>query len=183
MKKIYGLLAYLLLLVFISGCAETADTLSVQDFWNEEETADNDTMKFVTGLEIIFPKEWRGNIVTDTDIGSYSNTISICEKKNSEAGIGGAVFYLQLLEYIENENIYIINGLDKLLGKYKQGDKEYVLVLAIPGDRQYSEDDVTLINAYTCLNETLDNVIIKTDNMHKFTECGIDDLEWVLYEE
>ncbi len=77
MKKIYGLLAYLLLLVLISGCAGKADTLSVQDFWNEEETADNDTMKFVTGLEIIFPKEWRGNIVTDTDIGSYSNTISI----------------------------------------------------------------------------------------------------------
>ena len=57
MKKIYGLLAYLLLFVFIGGCAGTADTLSLQDFWNEEETADNDTMKFVTGLEIIFPKE------------------------------------------------------------------------------------------------------------------------------
>ena len=53
----YGLLAYLLLFVFIGGCAGTADTLSLQDFWNEEETADNDTMKFVTGLEIIFPKE------------------------------------------------------------------------------------------------------------------------------
>ena len=181
MKRIYGLLIYLLLLVLISGCAGMADTLSVQDFWNEEETADNDTMKFATGLEIVFPKEWRGNIVTDTDIGSDSNTISIFEKKNSEAGIGGAVFYLNFFEY--TEDIFVIRRCDKVLGKYKQGDKEYVLVLIIPGDRQYSEDDATLINSYTRLNETFDNVIIKTDNMYEFTECGIDDLEWVLYEE
>ena len=53
MKKIYGLLAYLLLFVFIGGCAGTADTLSLQDFWNEEETADNDTMKFVDRKSVV----------------------------------------------------------------------------------------------------------------------------------
>ena len=167
--------------VIISGCAGKSDTLLLQDFWNKEETDDNDSMKFVTGLEIIFPKEWRGNIVTDTDISSDSNTISICEKENAQAGIGGAVFYLNFFEY--TEDMHVIMSWDKVLGLYKQGEKEYVLVLVMPGDRQYSEDDEILINAYIRLSETLDDVIIKTDSMHEFTECGVEDLEWVQYEE
>ncbi len=57
-KKICGLLVYLFLLVFISGCAKKSDTLILQDFWNKKETA--------------------------------------------EAGIGGAVFYLNFFEYIED---------------------------------------------------------------------------------
>ncbi len=179
-KKICGLLVYLLLLVFISGCAKKPDTLILQDFWNKKETANKDSMKFVTGLEIIFPKEWQGNIVTDTDTGSDSNTISICEKGNAEAGIGGAVFYLNFFEY--SEDMCVIMNSDKVLGIYEQGEKEYVLVMEMPGDRQYSEDDEILINAYTRLSETLDDVIIKTDEMHGFTECGIEDLEWLQYE-
>lgn len=165
---------------FISGCAKKSDTLILQDFWNKKETADKDSMKFVTGLEIIFPKEWQGNIVTDTGTGSDSNTISICEKGNAEAGIGGAVFYLNFFEY--TEDVCVIMSCDKVLGIYEQGEKEYVLVMEMPGDRQYSEDDEILINAYMRLNETLDDVIIKTDEMHGFTECSIEDLEWVQYE-
>ena len=57
-KKIYGILEYLFLLVFISGCAQRANILILQEFWNQKEVADKDSMKFVTGLEIIFPKEW-----------------------------------------------------------------------------------------------------------------------------
>lgn len=51
-KKIYGILTYLFILVFISGCAQRADVLILQEFWNQKEVADKDSMKFVTGLNM-----------------------------------------------------------------------------------------------------------------------------------
>lgn len=187
-----GMLCVLMLAVFV-GCGkvqesvtdfdkdsvitdgEAADSLLDEDFWRVEDT-NKESVRFSTGLEVVYPESWQGNIV----LREESGTLAFCEKGNADAGIGGELFYLCFYEH-ENDTVVLYDW-DKVLGLYQQGGKEYVLVQDQPGDRQYSEDDEILINAYMRLSETLDDVIIKTDEMQGFTECGIEDLEWVQYE-
>jgi len=84
MKKIYGLLTCLLLLVLISGCARKADTLLLQDFWVEEETADNDSMRFITGLEIIVDMEQMSDNNSFANNDTLKNTTTLTFLKEGE---------------------------------------------------------------------------------------------------
>lgn len=155
--------------------------LSIKDFWKTEATGSNGTLRFATGLEIVFPKGWQGKTVLNSaDELDDTGIVAICEKENAEAGLGGDLFYLYFFEY--TENMTTLNDWEKVLGLYRQGGKEYVLVQDRPGDRCYSEDDQELIDAYLSLSETLEDVVIKTDDMPGFTKCGIEDLEWVRHE-
>lgn len=156
-------------------------SLSIEDFWEIEDIGSekNGTekgVKFATGLEIVYPDIWWGKIELTTDV----NTLAVCEKGNADAGIGGDLFYLCFYEH-ENDTVVLYDW-DKVLGLYQQGGKEYVLVQDFPGDRCYSEDEQSLIDAYMELKNTIDNVVVNTDNMTGYLECGIEDLDWVQYE-
>lgn len=155
--------------------------ISMKDFWKTEGIGSNGTVKFATGLEIVFPEEWQGKTVLySADELDDTGIVAICEKGNADAGIGGDLFYLYFFEY--TQDMTVLYDWEKVLGLYRQGGKEYVLVQDRPGDRCYSEDDQALIDAYLKLNETVEDVVIKTDNMPGFIKCGIEDLEWVRYE-
>lgn len=166
--------------IVTDGGGSSKDLL-VNNFWKTEETGNGGTLKFATGLEIIFPEGWQGKtVLRSADELDDTGIVAICEKGNAEAGIGGDLFYLYFFEY--TEEMTTLYDWEKVLGLYRQGGREYVLVQDRPGDRCYSEDDQALIDAYLKLSETVGEVVIKTDNMPGFTKCGIEDLEWVQYE-
>lgn len=56
------------------------------------------------------------------------------------------------------------------------------MFLTWPGDRQYSEDNQALINAYLELSSMVENVTINTNKMINFAEKDISELEWIVYE-
>ncbi|MCM1540753.1 MAG: M56 family metallopeptidase [Blautia sp.] len=150
------------------------------DFW-EILSDDGKTVRFATGLELVFPEEWRDRIVFETENDNdVVSRLLVCEKGNAEAGIGGILFMLELFEYTEDVTV-VMDG-DVVFGLYKPEDREYVLNMDWPGDRQYSEEDQALIDAYLELSETVGDVTLNTGAMSGFTSCGIDDLEWVIYE-
>lgn len=196
MRKMRVCLLFTLLAAIMAGCAKGTEnisvgnssvldynrevTLNLEDFWKIEEEEDN-TVKFVTGLEVIFPEEWRENIVFETESDNNSfNRLLVCEKGNSEAGLGGILFCLELVEYTENPTV-IMDG-DKVFGLYEQGDKEYALLFTWPGDRQYSEENQALIEAYIELCSMAENVTVNTNKMSHFTEKDISELVWIIYE-
>ncbi len=154
-KKIAILLGVLLITLNNAACGQAVESinsekeysLSIEDFWkiediDSEKNATEKGVKFATGLEIVYPDIWWGKIELTTDV----NTLAVCEKGNADAGIGGDLFYLCFYEH-ENDTVVIYDW-DKVLGLYKQGGKEYVLVQDFPGDRCYSEDEQSLIDAY-----------------------------------
>lgn len=198
MKKGISVLLAVLLLANLIGCEKSKEntkmernlvaidskeevSLSMEDFWKTEDICSEKNgiengAKFATGLEITYPDTWWGKIELKTDV----DTLAVCEKGNADAGIGGDLFYLCFYEHEQDE--IVLYDLDKVLGVYKQNGKEYVLVQDFPSDRCYSEDNQSLINAYMELRNTIDDVAIKTDNISGFSECGIEDLDWVQYE-
>ncbi|MCM1046330.1 MAG: hypothetical protein NC417_12545 [Candidatus Gastranaerophilales bacterium] len=193
MRRIKSVLLCLLMSAVLVGCGETGEiaadadrdsvmadsevsgSLSEGDFWRIEDTG-KESVRFSTGLEVVYPENWQGNIV----LREESDAVAFCEKGNADAGIGGDLFYLCLIE--RTEGTIVLPDWSKVFGLYRQGEREYVLVQDQPGDRCYSEDDQSLIDAYQALSETMDNVIIKTDHMQGFTECGIADIDWMQYE-
>lgn len=204
MKKVYVCLLFTLLSAIMAGCAKDAEsisaedssvlmseeggvlddnrtvTLNLEDFWKIETNEDN-TVKFVTGLELTVPDEWRENIVYETESDNSSfNRLLVCEKGNADAGLGGILFCLEYVEYTENP--IVIMDRDIVFGLYEQGGKEYALLLTWPGDRQYSEDNQALINAYIELNSMAEKVNVDTNKMAHFTEKDISELERIIYE-
>ena len=180
MRRVKSVLLWGLISAALTGCgkageSEASGSLSEEDFWRVED-AGEENVRFSTGLEVVYPESWQGNTVLREESGA----VAFCEKGNADAGIGGDLFYLCLIE--RTQGMIVLPDWSKVLGLYEQGGREYVLVQDQPGDRLYSEEEQSLIDAYLALSETMDNVIIKTDNMQGFTECGIEDLSWVQYE-
>lgn len=202
MKKIGVCLLFTLLLAIMAGCAKDAEnisagdgsvlmseggawdnnsavTLKLEDFW-EIETIEDNVVRFATGLELILPDAWKENVVYETESNNSSfNHLLVCEKGNADAGLGGILICLEYVEYTENP--MVIMDRDIVFGLYEQGDKEYALLLTWPGDRQYSEDDQALINAYIELSSIAENVTINTNKMFHFAEKDISELEWIVY--
>lgn len=204
MKKVYGCLLFTLLSAIMTGCAKEEENIfaedssvfiseegavmdnnrtvafHLEDFWEIEMKEDN-TVKFVTGLEMTVPDEWREHIVYETESDNNSfNRLMVCEKGNADAGLGGILFSLEYVEYTENP--IVIMDRDIVFGLYEQGGKEYALLLTWPGDRQYSEDNQALIDAYIELNSMAENVTVDTNKMSHFTEKDVSELEWIIYE-
>ncbi len=151
----------------------------MEEFWDVVEEKEN-IWRFATGLEIMFPKEWNGKIVTETDAWPSpvptSDILVVCEKTNAEAGWGGDLFYLSFRLY-QGWDMVIMEG--TLLGVYEQNGKEYILELSMPASLSYAEGDEERKAAYEELSTQVGAVRINTDGMQGFTQCGIDDLEWV----
>lgn len=159
--------------------------LSMEDFWKIEGEDDSDTLTFATGLEIRLPEHWVGKIVTDTELGPvhdpFDHTLLICEKENAQAGAGGVLFSLVFLKHEETVT-YSIFQVNTVLGVYEQGGEEYVLIQEMPREMCYVEGNEDMKRAYENLSVTVEEVLIKTEHMTGFTECGIEDLDWVEYE-
>lgn len=159
--------------------------LSMEDFWKIEGEDDSDTLTFATGLEIRLPEHWVGKIVTDTELGPvhdpFDHTLFICEKENAQAGAGGVLFSLVFLKHEETVT-YSIFQVNTVLGVYEQGGEEYVLIQEMPREMCYVEGNEDMKRDYENLSATVEEVLIKTEQMTGFTECGIEDLDWVEYE-
>lgn len=156
--------------------------LSMEDFWKPEGDTDGSTITFATGLEIILPEDWAGKTVLSTDWGPEhhptSSSVFICEKANAQAGVGGTLFYLDFYLH-EKGSEYAIFGTDKVLGTYKQGDAEYVLIFGLPREMNYVEGNEAMKEAYESLSASVDRVLVKTDAVTGFTECDAEDLDWI----
>ncbi len=180
MRRIKSVLLCILMSAVFVGCgkageSEASGSLSEGDFWRVED-AGKEKVRFSTGLEVVYPENWQGNTV----LREESGTVAFCEKGNADTGIGGDLFYLCLIEH--TQDTVVLSDWSKVLGLYEQDGREYVLTQDQPGDRCYSEEEQSLIDAYQALSGTMDNVIIQTDHMQGFTECGVEDLDWVQYE-
>lgn len=159
--------------------------LPMEEFWKIEGEDDSDTLTFATGLKIRLPDHWGGKFVMDTELGPvhdpFDHTLSICEKENAQAGAGGVLFNLVFLKH-EEAVTYTIFQVDTVLGVYEQGGEEYVLIQEMPREMNYVEGNEDMKKAYENLSKTVGEVLIKTEQMAGFTECGIEDLDWVEYE-
>ena len=70
---------------------ETEDNrdIDISRFWEEEMSEEENTLKFITGLEVILPDGWKGKTVYDVITGPLndpvSTTLIVSEKTNKEA--------------------------------------------------------------------------------------------------
>ena len=187
MKKVYLCLMVTSILLLCSACGKTSKgdmDIDISRFWEKKLSDDENTLKFITGLEVTLPDSWNGKTVYDVSTGPVydptSTTFIVSEKTNAEMNGSGALFYLHFYLHEEGEEQYI-SETDKVLGLYKPDDKEYILILATPHELSYVEDNEECKAAYEELSSTFDSVIIKTDNMVGFTQCTNDDLAWIQY--
>lgn len=158
--------------------------IEISRFWEEEMSEEENTLKFITGLEVILPDGWKGKTVYDVSTGPLNDPVSatliVSEKTNKEADGSGVLFYLDFYLHEEGEEQYIFET-DRVLGLYERGGREYVLVLEMPREMMYAEGNAELQANYEALSAYTDSVQLKTDKMSGFTECSADDLEWVEY--
>ena len=187
MKKIYLWLlsAWILLVCGACGKMPASDTdIDIRRFWEEESTDAENTLKFITGLEIILPDSWNGKTVYDVETGPEnaptSTTFIVSEKTNAEADGSGVLCYLTFYLHEAGEGQYIFET-DRVLGLYEQGGRQYVLILGLPREMMYVEGSPELQANYETLSACTDSLQIITDEMPDFTECGAGDLEWIQY--
>ncbi len=187
MKKVYLCLAATLFLVLCSACGKMPSgntDIDISRFWEEETVDEENTLKFMTGLELILPESWNGKTVYDVETGPKnapaSTTFIVSEKTNAEADGSGVLCYLTFYLHEAGEEQYIFET-DRVLGLYEQGGKQYVLVLEQPRETMYVEGDAGLQANYEALSAYTDSLQIQTDEMAGFTECGAEALEWIVY--
>lgn len=158
--------------------------LLFEDFWNLEGEEEGATLTFATGLEIVFPENWSKKVMLNKDLGPinqpFSNRLIVCEKENAKANAGGVLFSLGF--YLHEDSTYEIFQVDTVLGIYRQGDKEYALICEMPREMNYVEGNEDMKQAYEKLSSFVDEVQINTKNMPGFTECAIDDFDWIKYQ-
>ncbi len=163
------------------GTGLPAEALSLEDFWTAAVKTEN-TVTFRTGLTLTFPEDWDGKYVLTSDLGPAGaptdNTLIVSERTNYEAGPGGDLFYLRFLLH-EEDSTYGLESFASVLGLYRQGDREYALVLEKCHEMAWVEGDETYRAAYEALNRAADSVTVGTDGMDGFTPCGIDDIPWI----
>ena len=187
MKRVFLYFAMTLILLLCGACGKTLkgnmDT-DISRFWEEETSDAENTLKFITGLEVILPDSWNGKTVYDVETGPEnapaSTTFIVSEKTNAEADGSGVLCYLTFYLHEAGEEQYIFET-DKVLGLYEQGGKQYVLVLELPREMMYVEGNAELQTNYEALSAYTDLIQVKTDEMSDFTECSADDLEWIKF--
>lgn len=171
----------------ISAPAESEDLATdiITDLWEQTDSKeDGRIVEFATGLQIIFPKEWENKIIIETDaaVQTYGGGLIVCEKQNDEMNSGGGMLFA--LEYYKYDEKSIapneIFGTDRVLGVYQKGGEIYALIFTRPRDMQYVEGNAELQQIYEEVDSFTDKVQVITSNMEGFTECGLDDLDWII---
>ena len=164
------------------------------DFWNmipsSGETNAN-VLQFTNGLRLILPEAWNDKIVLEKN--DLINTLYISEKNNANADGGGELVHLFYIGHNEEDltfsadNPYRFFGEDarnihKVLGVYRTEDNEYALIYTRYSDADYTNEDPKLRKDFQDLYKYVDEVQVITDNMPGFTECGLEDLDWIWME-
>lgn len=164
------------------------------DFWNmipsSSETNAN-VLQFTNGLRLILPEAWNDKIVLEKN--DSINTLYISEKNNASADGGGELVQLFYVSHSEDgltfsaDNPFTIFGENaqknhKVLGVYRTEDDEYALIYTRYSDTDYTNEDPKLRKDFQALYRYVDEVQVITDNMPGFTECGLDDLDWIWME-
>lgn len=163
-------------------------------FWDFKQDTDmpaGSAFLFTNGLQLILPEEWADNIVMEISYapgeGNNGDTLTVCEEKNAQAGVGGVLFYLHYIDRdyyaFSKETPYQMFGeyIDRVLGVYEQDGHEYALVFQLPREMNYVEGNEELKKAYEDAFALVNKVQIITKNMENFTECSVDYLDWVIY--
>lgn len=167
-----------------SGAPAAQEQEGTEGFWKESAVSnaqEENILSYANGLQIILPKEWDGEIVASS---GDDNTLTVADKRNVEKGAGGVMFYLAYFEKkgVSTKYPYAIDkGFDTVLGTYKVNGEEYALIQELPTEMNYVEGDEELEKHYEYLYASVDKVQIITDKMPGFTKCGIDDLNWIIY--
>lgn len=156
---------------------KSAGQPSFADFWKITKEEENRVF-FATGLRLTCPDIWNGKVLYETDTYDTVNTLLVCEKSNAEAGVGGDLFYLNFYLYDKEDSQVELLETEKVLGRYRAGEEEYILTFDTPGDRTYAENDPPLEEAYLELSGLIDQVEIDTGGMEDFTVCTLEELGW-----
>lgn len=157
---------------------------AVDSFWDQNTVngiKENNVLSFRTGMQLVLPKAWDGEIVTSVGDG----TLTVADKRNVEKGAGGVMFYLSYFDRkgATGEYPYTLDkGFATVIGTYKVNGEEYALVQELPTEMNYVEGNEELKKHYEDLYASVDKVQIITTNMPGFTKCGIDDLNWIIYD-
>lgn len=167
-----------------SSASDAQAQEDAKGFWKESAVNNAqgyNILSYASGLQIVLPKEWNGEIVTSVG----DNTLTVADKRNVEKGAGGVMFYLAYFEQkgASEKYPYILQkGFDTVLGTFKVNDEEYALIQTLPTEMNYVEGNEELEKHYEDLYASVDKVQIITDKMPGFTKCGIDDLNWIIYD-
>lgn len=148
-------------------------------------------LQFTNGLRLILPEAWNDKIVLEKN--DSINTLYISEKNNANADGGGELVQLFYVSHSEDgltfsaDNPFTIYGENaqknhKVLGVYRTEDNEYALIYTRYSDTDYTNEDPKLRKDFQALYRYVDEVQVITDNMPGFTECGLDDLDWIWME-
>ncbi|MDE6214274.1 MAG: hypothetical protein K2M70_12460 [Lachnospiraceae bacterium] len=151
---------------------------------------DANVLQFTNGLQLILPEEWNDKIVLE-EIDSH--TLEIFEKNNAKADGGGELVNLFYISHSENgltfseDNPFQIFGenaqkIHKVLGVYRRDDSECALIFTKCSDAFYTNEDPKLRKDFYDLYMYVDEVQVITDNIPGFTECGLEDLDWIWME-
>ena len=146
-------------------------------------------LTFSTGLQLILPAEWQNRVAMSVAPGEGGNgeMLILSTKDTTADGIGKVLFYLRYVsgEGYTADNPYSIYGreTDRVLGTYDWDGKEYALIFEVPqlyyigGDRQTFDE---ILQNNRDLSESVGEVRIVTEEMRNFTECGLEDLDWMI---
>lgn len=154
-------------------------------YWQEKDSASEKVLNFVTGMKIILPDEWVGNVEISVwpSLEDYGGKLAISEKQNLEAGASGDLLYLDYVnkKIAENEP-YQIFDTETVLGVYKPNEEiEYALILELPREMTWVEGDKNMKEIYDQFSGQIEELQIITEDMPGFIECSISDVEWIEY--
>ena len=162
---------------------------SFWDIVSSSGETDTNVLQFANGLQLILPEAWEDKIVLE----ELDSLLVISEKNNAKADGGGNLVNLFWVGHSENgltfsaDNPFQIFGenaqkIHKVLGVYRREDNEYALIYTRCSDAFYTNEDPKLRKDFQDLYMYVDEVQVITDNIPGFTECSLEDLDWVWME-
>ncbi len=153
-------------------------------YWKHSviDNAETETnLYFDNGLEVILPLEWSGKIVTSIE----GNTMLFCEKENAQESAGGVLFslsYINGITFSDSKQYEVYEKMESVLGIYKESDNiECALVLSLPRDMNYVEQNEEMKKLYDDAYSFVDQVHVITDNMKDFVPLTVEDIAWITY--
>ena len=161
-------------------------------FWSldgVQETGEENVLTFSTGLQLILPAEWGNRVAVSAvpDESGNGEMLILSTKDEAEEGISIVLFYLRYVcrEGFDADDPYSIYGreTDRVLGVYDRDGMEYALIFEVPQLYYQGVDGQAfnkILHANRDIFESVSEARIVTEKMQDFTECGLEDLDWIV---
>lgn len=153
--------------------------------WQKKDSDSEKVLNFVTGMKIVLPDEWVGNVEISVwpSLEDYGGKLAISEKQNLEAGASGDLLYLDYVnKKIAKDKPYQIFDTERVLGVYRPNEEtEYALILELPREMTWVEGDKNLKEIYDQFSVQIEELQVITEDISGFTECTANDVEWIEY--